>query len=754
VERATTVKEAAAFLTEGGFHHLVLDSHVKASLEFLKKLAELPQFNNLKRAVCLDREYNKPEVIHAVLALKVSRIFYHPIEPRELVRELAGGLKLKTPAVPLYRPKQEGGKLKHAAGPLLAKFQEVSRSRVLHIMVEFPNAEGHPEIRRELQREAHKLKGSLGSFGFPKGSELARELETVLRSPGFDDRKVTELCRAILKELEKETEAIIAQGAETPVVLVVTTDQDLSIDLTAAAGKLNIRTLVLNNTSDIKEIVLSSSLTAAVVDLEPDTRESLQLIRFLVRGHVSRIVALAPEEKGQLLLDAAAAGAWKVLDRDAPPEQIFNLAKPLSVEGGRLRVLVVDDDPMMISHLKSSLDTLGLMTKGLCEPERFWDELEAWAPDMVLLDVDMPRISGIELCRAVRASSRWGELPVIILTSRDDHDTKFRVFRAGADDFITKPFMEPELRQRVANRLGKSRAEREQAELDNLTGLLTRRKAVALMKRHLNKAADKQLPMSVAIIDLDRFKSVNDTYGHPTGDQVLKTTAKIITGALREGDVVARWGGEEIVVGVYGMNKQSAANRLRQILATIQAVEYQGPKGEKFFTSFSSGVAQFPEDGSELDVLLDQADAALYRAKEEGRARVLLASDSEDVQRVDVALVEDDESLAEVIKEACEARCLGVAWFPTAAALLHSMQGERPLRQDLVIIDFDLPDTDGLTLFRHLRGSGIEQKVIMLSGKMGEEQMLQALDLGALECLQKPIYLSVLMRHVERALKT
>lgn len=753
VERAETIAEGVAFLTEGGYEHLILDSRVPHSLEFLQKLAPMPQYAKLKRAVCLDRKDEQPHVVHAALSLKVSRIFYHPVEPREVARELSAGMRLKTPVVPLFTPNAKISP-ENTLKPLLDKFREVSRSRAVRVMVEFPNSVENLELRRDLEREAHKLKGSLGSFGFPKGSELARELEATLRSSSPDDQRVTEICRGILRELDNESAALMAQDPGIPIVLVVTPDHNLSVDLTTVARRLDIRTMILTSVPDTKEIVLTASLTAAVVDLSSEPEDGLKLIRFLARGHVSRILALIPEGEMALLMEATRAGAWKVLTKGTHPDQIFALTKPLSESGGRLKVLAVDDDPILLGHLRATLATMGLMVKGLCDPQEFWEVLEAWSPDMLILDVDMPVITGIELCRAVRATSRWGEIPIIIITARDDAETKFRVFRAGADDYICKPFVEPELRQRIANRLGQSRMERELSEKDPLTGLLTRGKAVSLLRRFLHAGGEKQMAVSVAIIDLDRFKHVNDTYGHPTGDEVLKTASKLIKDSLRDTDVVARWGGEEIVVGIYGMAKEGVAARLRHTLNALQAVPFQGPKGEPFRVSFSAGVAQFPDDGKELDALLDQADAALYRAKEEGRARVTLVAAPQTTRRLDLAIIEDDLSLAEVLVEACEARCLGVVHFTKVRDLLEAMNSDPPLRLELMLIDYDLPDYDGLSLLRLLKERGVQQKTLMVSGKMGEKEILEALDLGVIECLQKPLYLSVLMKRIERALQT
>jgi diguanylate cyclase (GGDEF)-like protein len=128
-------------------------------------------------------------------------------------------------------------------------------------------------------------------------------------------------------------------------------------------------------------------------------------------------------------------------------------------------------------------------------------------------------------------------------------------------------------------------------------------------------------PLSVAVIDLDHFKSVNDEHGHPAGDAVLVGFARLLAGAFRGEDVVARWGGEEFFVGLYGAPRDQAAGRLEQVLKQLQALPFQG-RDRSFTASFSAGVAEYPSDGDDLHTLYQAADQALYRAKEAGRARV------------------------------------------------------------------------------------------------------------------------------------
>jgi diguanylate cyclase (GGDEF)-like protein len=177
----------------------------------------------------------------------------------------------------------------------------------------------------------------------------------------------------------------------------------------------------------------------------------------------------------------------------------------------------------------------------------------------------------------------------------------------------------------VANRLERVRLHRAQADTDGLTGLsnrITSEKGLQQLAELSNRLLQ---PLSLALLDVDRFKSVNDTHGHAAGDAVLRSVGEYLRREFRGHDVVGRWGGEEFVVGMYGMSRKDAVRRLTDMLERFRREEFQGSDGP-FSVTFSAGVAEYMLDGSLIDVLCDAADEALYRAKKAGRARVLAAS--------------------------------------------------------------------------------------------------------------------------------
>lgn len=285
--------------------------------------------------------------------------------------------------------------------------------------------------------------------------------------------------------------------------------------------------------------------------------------------------------------------------------------------------MVVDDDPQILATLQSLLEPWGIKVTTLDESQRFWETLEATQPDLLILDIKMPQVSGIELCQVVRNDSRWGGLPILVLTAYTDADTVNQVFSVGADDFVSKPIIGPELVTRIINRLERIKLLRNLAETDPLTRVSNRYKSTQDLEKFLSKAQYHAQPLCLGILNLDRFKQINDRYGHGTGDAVLRRVGELLLRSLCGEDVVSPWGGDEFVIGMYAMTKHEGQQRLMEVLETLRLEEFTAPDHTKFGVTFSAGIAQYPEDGTELQSLYRSADAALYEAKVAGRDRVL-----------------------------------------------------------------------------------------------------------------------------------
>ncbi len=296
------------------------------------------------------------------------------------------------------------------------------------------------------------------------------------------------------------------------------------------------------------------------------------------------------------------------------------------------RVLVVDDSSLIRAILVANLEDAGYVVVEAVDGAEALELCLVDPPDVVLLDVVMPGMSGLEVLDRLQADPDLLHVPVVCLTGRSDVGDITDAMERGAHDYLRKPFETDELLARLSSALRVKRLSDElrarNAELervsrtDGLTGLLNRRAAEEVLATELAKARRYGLPLTVLMIDLDEFKRVNDSYGHAVGDRVLVEVSAALRGALRESDVIGRWGGEEFLAvlpltcGAAGL---VLADRLCRQVADLPV---RLDDGSLLPVGISVGVC-----GEVLDEdrLLRDADAALYRAKAAGRGRALLA---------------------------------------------------------------------------------------------------------------------------------
>lgn len=307
-----------------------------------------------------------------------------------------------------------------------------------------------------------------------------------------------------------------------------------------------------------------------------------------------------------------------------------------------MKVLIADDSAMGRLLLQSALETLGHECLSASGGKEAWDLYQSTGADVIISDWMMPGLEGPELCRLVRSSGRTRYTYFILLTTFEDKQHALAGMDAGADDYLPKPLNIDELRLRLvaAQRvtlLYKELAERDArlqvlAETDALTCLLNRHRSTEVIEHFLGLATREHRPLALVVLDLDHFKQVNDRYGHAAGDAVLRTFGQVLKRSFREHDVVGRWGGEEFAAAMYGMTKPQAVRRMEGILGIMSVHAFTSDSGQEFRVTFSSGVAEFPDDATDLAGLYRLADGALYKAKESGRARILAACSSPSVE--------------------------------------------------------------------------------------------------------------------------
>ncbi|MDR3721561.1 MAG: diguanylate cyclase [Candidatus Acidoferrales bacterium] len=299
-------------------------------------------------------------------------------------------------------------------------------------------------------------------------------------------------------------------------------------------------------------------------------------------------------------------------------------------------VLVADDSPIYRKLVEHALAEDSCPVSFASSGHQAIEIFEREHPDLVITDWVMPDLTGIELCQRIRTGAQSSYTYIIILTSNAEKENVVKGLSAGADDYLTKPFHRDELlaRVHVGRRLidlhrqieAKNRLLEELALTDPLTGLPNRRAIEDWSARQLSGAARHGFSLWAVLMDLDHFKSVNDTYGHDAGDTVLKKFGEVLRANTRLSDICGRIGGEEFLLILTHADEKSVlvvVERIRKHLAAERFIW----NGSTVQVTASFGVAGFSgKQAPEFNQLVAQADAALYRAKDQGRNRVELVS--------------------------------------------------------------------------------------------------------------------------------
>jgi two-component system cell cycle response regulator len=297
-------------------------------------------------------------------------------------------------------------------------------------------------------------------------------------------------------------------------------------------------------------------------------------------------------------------------------------------------ILVVDDNPDNLEIISTRLEFRGYRVVTAERGEAAIEMVHQQKPDLLLLDIMMPDMDGYEVARRIRAKDELAYVPIIFVTARDSTEDKVTGLDAGADDYLTKPINFPELEARVRSmlrikrlqdELEKKNRELEQLSIsDGLTGLFNHRHLHELLHEEFERSARTGEPISVVMFDLDRFKQVNDTWGHQAGDRVLQTLADILRETAREIDRLGRYGGEEFLAILPDTDPDAGITFAERVRATVDTRDFEIGEDEPLSMSISAGVATYPHDQPDGPRrLVYYADQALYSAKNSGRNQVV-----------------------------------------------------------------------------------------------------------------------------------
>ncbi|MBD2561803.1 MULTISPECIES: response regulator [Nostoc] len=481
------------------------------------------------------------------------------------------------------------------------------------------------ELRKSAGREAHKLAGVLGMFEQETGTQIAREIEQILDKDGellpAQKRQIISLIQELgnllnLMKVANQTATSIGEEIN-PKLLLIDSDLQLGSQLQQLAYSTEMRWQQITTLEGAKNFLQTTSPDLVVLNVDEmgQREESLALMLDLAT-HTPPVPVLALAVADQLVdrVTLAQSGARGFLLKPVTANQVWETASQILqfTRALTVNVLIVDDDPLILAALGPMLEPWGMRMTGLDNPLRFWEVLQSTAPDLLILDVEMPQISGIELCQAVRTDPQWQELPIVFLTAHREMETVQQVFAAGGDDYVVKPVVGAELLARITHRLERSRLLQSLSTKDPLTGLANQLQSSRDLQHLIAQAEKNQQSVCLMSLNISDLRQINIQYGHEAGNQVLQRWSRLFQSVFCSGEILGYWGNGEFVVGVSGLTEIDVVkHRLNDLLTKLRQQVFTAPNGDRFQATCNFAVVEYPNNGLNIQSLYQVAHSML-----------------------------------------------------------------------------------------------------------------------------------------------
>lgn len=458
------------------------------------------------------------------------------------------------------------------------------------------------------------------------------ELLAYVKEPGEEQKSAVDLLLpkvfSVVRDIcnpssRRPTVASPAEDTGPPLVVLLTPDiskvQDLLVQMEHYGYALKVH-------ADYRmgvQIAVSSRAVAVVMDIGDGQDESVQRIAAQINHNGIKWFAMARRGDFAVRLAAVRQGAVGFFPEPLTINALVDAIDPFVyvAKEDAYRVMILDDSPTVLASIRKTLEQISNLTlRAIRQPDLVLETMLDFSPDVLLLDFHMEGCNGLEVAKIIRQNHAFESIPIVYLTSETSQAVQLEAMRHGGDDFLTKPISQAQLVNTVISKAERYRGLRKLMVEDSLTGLYNHVKTKTLLQQALLQGERQHLQVCYAILDIDFFKRVNDTYGHTVGDHVLKTLARYLKQRLRRADVVGRYGGEEFVVVFFDAALEQAIERLDSIREGFAQIYHAYDEGI-FSVTFSAGVAHFPTYSNMMELMVS-ADNALYAAKRAGRNRV------------------------------------------------------------------------------------------------------------------------------------
>ncbi|MBS0587068.1 MAG: diguanylate cyclase [Proteobacteria bacterium] len=544
------------------------------------------------------------------------------------------------------------------------EFQERMRSLLAAFAQELPQRIGEIEslwsrlragwdtkALQEMHRSVHHLVSNGKTFGYPELSVEARALEQILKrmlveTIPADDALANHILQQIdaLKRFSNEQSSSSADNAavthdentflpDAPasnLIFVVEADIEAAQELALQLRYYGYEVEVFNHLDKFRAAIQQRPHAIVLMDIEfPEDEMGGILIMEQIQKELvcpARVIFISTHDDMAYRLGAVRTGGVAYFTKPINSSELIDQLDLITASQIQdpFRVLIVDDSPTILSYHATILEQAGMLVKTVAEPMNLLRALNDFNPDLILMDLYMPGCNGVELARVIRQIDGFLSTPIVYLSSENDFNTQAEAMSLCGDDFLVKPIDAAHLVSAVTMRATRARFLRSLMIHDGLTGLLNHTAIKEELAREVIRSSRLNSPLSLAMVDIDFFKKVNDTYGHAAGDRVLKSLARLLKQRLRETDIVGRYGGEEFAVIMNDTDAASAAKVIDEIRTVFSRLLHLSHDKE-FSVNFSCGIADLAHFSDAVS-LSEAADKALYQAKQRGRNKVVVNS--------------------------------------------------------------------------------------------------------------------------------
>lgn len=544
-------------------------------------------------------------------------------------------------------------------GDLTAKIQMLSGvyaaqlpekvAQIEQLWKQIPLVRWDEEVLQTLHRRVHSLTGSGKTFGFAALSDLARVIEYDLSLLMQAKVPPNQAQRAHLENLISELHQVIldptpSQPDHSGVIaiapprqntlkirriLIVDDDASFAENLSNQLSYFGYETHVFNTLDEFTQSIDQNTDVVVILDISfpDDSWGGVTTMKQVQQGRKIPIpvIFVSAQNDFNARLEAVRAGSIAYFNKALSISRLLDKLDELTAvqTNAPYRVLIVDDSPTLTTYYATILKQAGVHTYAINDPLAMMEPLQEFEPDLILIDMYMPGCNGMELAKVIRQLDKFVSIPIVFLSGEKNLDKQLAAMDLGGDDFLTKPIQPQHLVTSVTSRIRRSLMLRSFMVRDSLTGLLNHTAIKDQLDREVARSKRQGTSCCFAMIDIDFFKKVNDTYGHAAGDRVIKSLSRLLKQRLREVDAVGRYGGEEFAVILTDTNSATATKVLDIIREDFSRLNHFSEQTE-FSVTFSCGVADV-QDFNDAIKLCNAADKALYQAKHHGRNQVVEA---------------------------------------------------------------------------------------------------------------------------------